>query len=822
MLKGQSEATISNIRKISSTQGGFTGSLDTGDRFGFVEAIGDIDGDGVEDMAVGAPWDDDGGVDYGAVWILFMNSDRTVKSQQKISATEGNFTGTLSGSDRFGLDIASLDDFDNDGVPDIAVGANVDYDGGTNSGAVWMLFLNSNGTVKSYQKISASQGGLVGLTASRQFGYSITSLGDLDGDGITDIAVGSPTYDNDGGLYKGCVWMLFLNANGTVKSQQKINDYQGGFTGILDDEDRFGLSLENIGDINKDGIVDLAVNAPNDDDGADNGGAMYLLFLNTDGTVKHTQKISALEGNFTGTISEGDHFGNSIANLGDIDGDGNNDLLTSSYLSDLGGTDQGEIWILYLTEEGKIKDYQSINSLSSPFTGMIDNGDNLGESVAVFKNLNENGRKEILIGAKNDDDGTTDAGAVYVLDLDVKHQPIANAGNDLSLCSGSTTVINGYKSTVIDNDLLSYHWECSSFQINNKDAAGLSFMAPEVSNPTFYDFILTVTCQGIISKADTITITVNSRPSTPSITKSEETYFANASGQYQWFYNGDSIIGATSQSYQPVNEGEYSVIITNEFGCSSLQSETVIYIAKPIAVATGPISVCSGTTIYLSGISSYVNNASNTHFTYRWSSDDIVIPIDTLSEFSLDAPYVSKITQINLILKVFNNTLSSDNDTLSIIIYPSPEKPTIEQFGDTLLSSSAKYYQWIREGIEISGQNDSTLVINQNGFYQVQVMNDFGCASDLSIPCSVIYSKINILSSSVKVYPNPSSSIVNITGLFSSEKIDIFIIDQNGRICLHTNSKDGTAQIDLSNLDKGLYYIEFENGIKQSIKILRK
>jgi hypothetical protein len=225
LVKGTDQASISNVRKISATQGGFNGSLDTLDRFGFVEAIGDVDGDGIEDMAVGAPWDDDGGNDYGAVYILFMNRDRSVKSQQKISATQGGFTGTMSPGDRFGEDIASLSDFDNDGVPDIAIGANLDKDGGTNSGAIWILCLNSNGTVKSYQKISASQGGLVGLTASRQFGYGLTSLGDLDGDGITDIAVGSPTYDNEGGLHKGCVWVLFLNANGTVKSQQKINDY---------------------------------------------------------------------------------------------------------------------------------------------------------------------------------------------------------------------------------------------------------------------------------------------------------------------------------------------------------------------------------------------------------------------------------------------------------------------------------------------------------------------------------------------------------------------------------------------------------------------
>ena len=56
-------------------------------------ALGDLDGDGVGDLAVGAPRDDDGGTDRGAVWVLFLNTDGTVKSHQKISDTEGGFTG---------------------------------------------------------------------------------------------------------------------------------------------------------------------------------------------------------------------------------------------------------------------------------------------------------------------------------------------------------------------------------------------------------------------------------------------------------------------------------------------------------------------------------------------------------------------------------------------------------------------------------------------------------------------------------------------------------------------------------------------------------
>ncbi|EOD13154.1 hypothetical protein EMIHUDRAFT_212898 [Emiliania huxleyi CCMP1516] len=83
-------------QKISSTQGGFAGVLDDGDWFGHsVAFISDLDGDGVSDLAVGAIFDDDGGPDRGAVYILFLNTDGTVKSHTKISDTQGGFTGGL-------------------------------------------------------------------------------------------------------------------------------------------------------------------------------------------------------------------------------------------------------------------------------------------------------------------------------------------------------------------------------------------------------------------------------------------------------------------------------------------------------------------------------------------------------------------------------------------------------------------------------------------------------------------------------------------------------------------------------------------------------
>jgi hypothetical protein len=404
------------VQKVSDTAGNFEGVLEDNDQFGSAIAnIGDLEIDGVTDQVVGAPLDDDGGTDRGAVWVLFMNDDGTVDIEQKISDSEGNFPAGLDDDDRFGSAVAGLGDLNGDTIQDIAVGAPSDDDGGTDRGAVWILFMNTDGTVQFTQKISNTEGGFSGILEDNdQFGAAVAGIGDLNNDLLPEIAVGA-IGDDDDGTDRGAVWILSLTANGTVFSFQKVSDSSGDFAGTFRDGDLFGSSVAGIGDLDADGIEDIAVGAIGDDDGGIDRGAVWVLLMNDDSTVRFEQKISATDGNFNGGLNDNDHFGSSVAGLGDLNGDDIIDIAAGADLDDDGGSNRGAVWLMFMERDGGIISESKISSVTGNFTGTLTDGTQFGSALASPGDLDGNDAADLTVGAKLDDDGGADRGALWTL-----------------------------------------------------------------------------------------------------------------------------------------------------------------------------------------------------------------------------------------------------------------------------------------------------------------------------------------------------------------------------------------------------------------------
>ncbi|MCA9922228.1 MAG: FG-GAP repeat protein [Anaerolineales bacterium] len=337
----QPNGRVKSEVKISNPE---TTSLDAFDRFGSsVANIGDLNQDGYTDIAVGSPLDADGALQSGAFWIFFLNDKGNILGQRKISAISGDPWPGPGYVDRLGYSITAIGDLDSDGVQDIAVGAPFDDDGGANTGSLWILFMNTDATIKDYQKISKTAGGLsLDLGNEANFGNRSANIGDLNKDGVVDLAIGTAPVDDD-------VYILFLNADGTVKGHQRLSDSAG----ILEDRHliNFGGAVSGIGDLNNDGTLDIAVGAPLDYDGGQATGAIYIMFMNADGTANHYQKISDLSGGFEGKLDRNDMFGRSITNIGDLNQDGVIDLAVGAPGDDDGGRDFGAVWILNMRGE---------------------------------------------------------------------------------------------------------------------------------------------------------------------------------------------------------------------------------------------------------------------------------------------------------------------------------------------------------------------------------------------------------------------------------------------------------------------------------------
>jgi hypothetical protein len=413
--------SVARYQKITQGAGGFTGPLRAGDWLGLsVAAMGDLNGDGVGDLAAAAMQDDDGGEDRGAIWILFLNPNGTVASQAKISQTQGGFGGTLADDAYLGAGITALGDLDGDGRRELAAATLLPL-------SVWVLFLNPDGSVRAQREIPWSDPVFGGGTLGSDFtGWhyprGLAGTGDLDGDGIGDLALGA-AQDDDGDEDAGAVWLLYLNADGSPRAATKISQASGGLGDVLGEGSLFGLSLDWAGDLNGDGIGDLAV----DEAGADVPGRLWLLFLDGNQQVIGTRTITGIELDLSvGDITVG--LGEAFARVGDLDGDGGPDFAYGN-----GGLPpDGGFVTTFLDGSGGLRKRLIVRG---GVAGLPDDPSSLylGSSMTALGDLDGDGTPEVAAGDFRDSQAGAGKGAVWILSLSTSAVRNGSGVNPLTL-----------------------------------------------------------------------------------------------------------------------------------------------------------------------------------------------------------------------------------------------------------------------------------------------------------------------------------------------------------------------------------------------------
>lgn len=422
--------------KILPTDEGMplTASSFSGFAFGLA-ALGAFGTDQRSTLAVGSHYLDNGATSRaGAISLLQLDPTGRVLTGHAIAPASGGFGAMLSADDYFGFAVAPIGDLDGDGIIDIAVGAPRDDDGGIDTGAVYILFLNEDGRVRSQRKISARrpwarrapwtwilprsvQGGLFAeVEDSENMGVGLAGLGDLDGDGIPDLAVGARAGGIEG-AWRGAVWIFFLRRDGSIRDHRRIAPATAAPHLELLPEDEFGFGLATIGDLDGDGIPELAVGARGDDDGGPSHGAVWILFLDRDGSVRRSQKINGRHGGFGGRLNGGAEFGAAIAAVGDLDADGIPDIAVSARGDNAAGFNTGALWLLALERDGTVKSERRIGASEGGFTGKLARHDFFGAGLTALADLDGDGWPELAVGAEGDDAALDNAGSVWILFL---------------------------------------------------------------------------------------------------------------------------------------------------------------------------------------------------------------------------------------------------------------------------------------------------------------------------------------------------------------------------------------------------------------------
>ena len=264
---------------------------------------------------------------------------------------------------------SALGDFDGDGIPDLVISAR-GQSGVNNPGNVYVHLMNSDGTVRTTETFTIN---------SPDFGTDVAAIGDVNGDGVIDLVVGSDVAD--GG--NGAVFIVFMNADGTMQSNTKIGTNLNGGPPLRDD-DIFGHSVAALGDVDGDGVPDIAVGAQGDDLPLGNNGAVYVLLLNSDGTAKNRVKIgNGVGGLPAGTLAGNDSLGHAVEGIGDFDGNGVPDLVA---VAPGDGNNQGAVYVMFLNSNGTVGSFTKLSDNQNGAPPVLDN-DNFGNGLVLVSHI---------------------------------------------------------------------------------------------------------------------------------------------------------------------------------------------------------------------------------------------------------------------------------------------------------------------------------------------------------------------------------------------------------------------------------------------------
>ncbi len=416
-----------------------------------VNSAGDVNGDGISDIIIGAP-------NAGRSYVVF-GSDHGFSDPfshplylASLNGTNGFIINAAENNDGSGQSVASAGDFNKDGITDLLIGAPRALS--SNAGAAYVIFGNREEDFANPFELSDvdADNGLVihGHDFAEQLGFSVSSAGDINGDDIDDIIIGAHRGTSNGFVDNGTIYVVFGNEAGlsspfNVSSIDGINGFK--INGLQEHSARSGASVDKAGDVNGDGISDLLIGVPDaTSNGMEDSGMAFIIFGTING-FPNPINLSSVDG-VNGIQINAEHprglLGRSVSSLGDVNGDGTDDIILGAPTPATDSTGEGVAYVIFGSDD----------QLAHPFNVSTINGLNgfkitsntlhskLASSVSGAGDINGDGLTDIIIGEpESHPDGVFEAGRGHV--IFGRNQRFSNPYNIDNVNGTTGYVING-------------------------------------------------------------------------------------------------------------------------------------------------------------------------------------------------------------------------------------------------------------------------------------------------------------------------------------------------------------------------------------------
>ncbi|MBK8553970.1 MAG: FG-GAP repeat protein [Ignavibacteria bacterium] len=339
-----------------------------------VATAGDVNGDGYSDVIISSDQMISNGSQREGKVALYTGSASGLATQSGWS-NEGGQDNAF-----YGQSVASAGDVNGDGYSDVIVGAYLYDNGQTDEGRVYIYHGSATGLNPTANTISESN------SANAQFGYSVSTAGDVNGDGFSDVLVGGPNWAGQGRVYVFNGSLAGINA---LWNYNLFGDSSGEF---------FGCAVSTAGDVNGDGYSDVIIGAENAANGQTQEGRAYIFNGSTTGLNTSYSWVSEVN-------QANARYGHSVSTAGDVNGDGYSDVVVGAWTYDNGQNDEGAAWIYYGSMTGISGSSQLEINLASA---------NFGSSVASAGDVNGDGFSDVIIGASSYSNPEFLEGAAFV------------------------------------------------------------------------------------------------------------------------------------------------------------------------------------------------------------------------------------------------------------------------------------------------------------------------------------------------------------------------------------------------------------------------